>query len=100
MKKLLEKQTFHEEQKEKGIKSEDISMYVEIDGTPFTGINIQNKWILVMGNDVASGKKFDTIEEARKYVESKPWELIVTAGSIFRDILNKNKRKEEKENEK
>lgn len=97
MRKLMYEQTSQEDVQE--IKSENISKYVEIEDTPFTAINIGNKWMLVMASSVASGKKFDTIEELEEYVESKPWELIVTAGSIFRDIINENKLKEE-ENEK
>lgn len=92
MKNLMYEQTSQEDVLE--IKSEDISKYVEIEGTPFTAININSKWIIVMASSVASGKKFDTIEELNEYVESKPWELIVIAGSIFRDIMNENKLKE------
>lgn len=55
--------------------------------------------MIVMASSVASRKKFETIEELEEYVDSKPWELIVTASSIFQDIINDNKLKEA-ENEK
>lgn len=93
MKNLMFEQTSKEVEE---VKSEDISKYVEIEDTPFTAINIKGKWMIVMANSIASGRKFDTIEALRGFIKNKPWELIVTAGIIFRDILDENKLKEVK----
>lgn len=79
------------------IEHDDVSKYESIEGTPFTGIKVKDKWIIVMGDEVASGKRFETLIELEQYVECKPWELIVTASNIFGRIVEKNKEKEVKD---
>lgn len=79
------------------IEHENVSKYEPIENTPFTAIKVKNKWIIVMGDEIASAKKFNTLIELENYIENKPWELIVTASNIFSSIIEKNKEKEVKD---
>lgn len=52
------------------------------------------KYIVTIGNRLASDKKFANVKAAQNYVNSKPWELIVVLISIFIEC-----KKEELKNE-
>ena len=43
---------------------------------------------IAVGNTVATPEVFQTIEEAQKYVDSKPWGLIVAVTHICHKIIN------------
>lgn len=44
---------------------------------PFSiGTNENNETVIRLGGQLASKKTFDNVEEAKKYIESKPWDLI------------------------
>lgn len=48
------------------------------EGNPFTIAEQPNgKCLIKIGNQQASVKEFDNYTEAKEYIESKPWELIV-----------------------
>lgn len=71
---------------------------------PFSiGTNEKNETIIRLGGQLASKRTFNNIEEAKQYIESKPWDLlailsIAMAEATFRTI---NELKEElKEEEK
>ena len=56
---------------------------------PFSiGTNENNETVIRLGGQLASKKTFDNVEEAKKYIESKPWDLlanhIVTGKQIGR----------------
>ena len=68
--------------------SENISKYVTLDETPFAVVEDGGKWIIVFGQYKASTREFNNVEEAEEYVHSKPWELILTAGYAYNDMVN------------
>lgn len=71
--------------------NENMLKYVTIEGSPFTAIQLQNeRWALVMGDQLVSDQTFENVDEATKFVESKPWSLIMTASYIYTDFINKN----------
>jgi hypothetical protein len=43
-----------------------------------------------MGDQLVSDQTFEDVDEASKFVESKPWSLIMTASYIYVDYINKN----------
>lgn len=44
---------------------------------PFSiGTNENYETVIRLGGQLASKKTFDNIEEAKKYIESKPWDLL------------------------
>ena len=71
---------------------------------PFSiGTNEKNETVIRLGGQLASKRTFNNVEEAKQYIESKPWELlailsIAMAEATFRTI-NKSKQ-EPKEEEK
>lgn len=64
---------------------------------PFSiGTNENNETVIKLGGQLASKKTFDNVEEAKKYIESKPWELlailsIAMAETTFRAIQESKK---------
>lgn len=71
---------------------------------PFSiGTNKDNKTIIRLGGQLACNRTFDNIEEAKQYIESKPWDLlailsIAMAETTFRTIYESKEepKKEEK----
>lgn len=45
--------------------------------SPFSiGTNENNETVIKLGGQLASKKTFDNVEEAKQYIESKPWDLL------------------------
>lgn len=71
---------------------------------PFSiGTNENNETVIRLGGQLASKKTFENIEEAKKYIESKPWDLlailsIAMAETTFRAI-HETKKESKKEEE-
>ena len=71
---------------------------------PFSiGTNENNETVIRLGGQLASKRIFDNIEEAKQYIESKPWDLlailsIAMAETTFRAI-NESKEESKKEEE-
>ena len=40
------------------------------------GTNENNETVIRLGGQLASRRTFNNIEEAKKYIESKPWDLL------------------------
>lgn len=55
----------------------------------------RNKFIIVLGNVRASAKEFPTIEEAKEYINEKPWELIGAMAFTIMHNWDKFNEKEE-----
>lgn len=47
-----------------------------VEETPFVAVEREGEWALVIGNQIASEKRFKTPEEAEAYALEKPWDLI------------------------
>lgn len=71
------------------VKDEDMSKYVILDNAPFVLVYGKDGWFIVMGEHIISQKRFDTKEAAKRYVDSKPWELIFVGASAYNKILDK-----------
>ena len=56
------------------------------------------KYVITIGNRLASDKRFASVKAAQNYVNSRPWELIVVLISIFVEC-KKEELKEELKNE-
>lgn len=72
---------------------------------PFSiGTNENNEIIIKLGGQLASKRTFDTVEEAKQYIESKPWDLlailcIAMAETTLRTICEGEKNTEEENTE-
>ena len=70
---------------------------------PFSiGTNENNETIIRLGGQLASKRTFDNIEEAKQYIESKPWDLlailsIAMAKVIFKTIYESKEESKEEE---
>lgn len=60
---------------------------VTINDAPFNIIEHNGDILITIGNDVL--KRCETVEEAVKYIEAKPWELILNASAIYIEYVNK-----------
>jgi hypothetical protein len=88
---LLEEQMNVDTQDNEHSTSENMSRYVKIEDSPFTAIKLENEgWALVMGDQLVCDQTFKNEDEATKFVESKPWSLIMAAAYIWVDYINKN----------
>lgn len=45
--------------------------------------NHEGKWKIAIAGKLVSRREFDSREEAREYIQSKPWELIFNATCIM-----------------
>lgn len=74
--------------------SESGQQYEIIDDTPFAATRSELGWRIILGNQVASPKYFETLEEAKNYVNGEiPWPLVWTMvvwAGINRDKFIKN----------
>ena len=59
--------------------SESGQQYEIIEDTPFAAVKSEKGWKIVIGNQVATPKYFETLEEVKDYVNGEiPWPLIWT----------------------
>lgn len=70
---------------------------------PFSiGTNENNETVIRLGGQLASKRTFDNIEEAKQYIESKPWDLlailsIAMAETTFRAIYESKEESKQEE---
>lgn len=79
-----------EQQESKENYSEEKNKLVEViqvQESPFSLVRKRSYWVIVIGNQIASGEQFATEKEAQEYIDSKPWTLIVTACMIINNKL-------------
>lgn len=70
---------------------------VTINEAPFNFVEKDDEIMITIGTEVL--KKCETMEEAVKYVETKPWDLILNATAIYVEYINKIKEERRTENE-
>ena len=88
--KLLKLQTNVDTQdSEKLPSSENMSKYEILENAPFVLVEGADGWFVVMGEHIVSEKRFKTKNEAKRFVDSKPWELIVVGTCAYMKILEK-----------
>lgn len=54
----------------------------------FTIINHDGEFLIAIGNQVVSRKKFQSLQEAEQYIDSKPWDIILNATALMFNKLN------------
>ena len=84
-----EKENKYAERKTENVK---IKEGVErIEGTPFNSTEINEKFAITFGKNVIK-LGFETREDAEKYVQGLPWEIILPAAAIYNEFVTKNKK--------
>ena len=62
----------------------------EIKETPFNIIEMEDKYKIVIGNEIVS-EEYNNLEEAKKEIDEKPWWLLVATSYIIGQKINKFK---------
>lgn len=62
-----------------------------IEGTPFTSMEINEKFAIALGNNLLK-LGFETRDEAEKYVQGLPWEIILPATAVYYEFVTKIKK--------
>lgn len=62
-----------------------------IKGTPFTSMEINEKFAIALGNNLLK-LGFETRDEAEKYVQGLPWEIILPATAVYYEFVTKIKK--------
>lgn len=68
----------------------------KVEDTPFTVIYHDGKHHICLANNIVADRPFDSIEEAERYIEKKPWQLILVSNYIYGKMVEQ-KIKEAKE---
>lgn len=64
-------------------KKEKLFEIIEVENTPFNILSRNGKFQIILRNQIVSGTDFLNEEDARNYIESKPWELIMIASHLY-----------------
>lgn len=75
--------------------SQDNSKYFEVhevNDTPFTIIETDKGCVIVVGNQQVCLTIFEDVAKAKKYINKKPWELILVTTSIHMEAVLKTKK--------
>lgn len=66
--------------------------YEHIDGTPFTAVREnEGNWMINVGDYIIEKTDFVHLEDLVKYIESKPWGLILNACYVYNLKINQLK---------
>ena len=78
-------------------KKEKLFKVHEVEQTPFNVLEKEEKFKIILGNEIIS-PDYDTLEEAKKQIETKPWWLIIATTYIISGKLKKFEEEEKKIN--
>ena len=68
--------------------------YENVEGAPFSIVGSEQKgYTIVIGTYCVKKETFKTMQEAKDYIATKPWELIFVGVNVFRDVIIKHRKK-------
>lgn len=53
----------------------------------------ENGWTIALCGHVVSSRTFESVDEATKYVKSRPWDLAFVAHAVYTELILERKRK-------
>lgn len=59
----------------------------------FTLVTKQGKTMIAVADKIVSREMFENEEQAQRYIDSKPWELLVNVACVCYDLMNKQTNK-------
>lgn len=68
---------------------------INVENSPFTIVKLEHDVIITMGKDAVC-TNFPSVEEAKEYINQKPWQLMLTAAAIYTNHINKILKKNDK----
>lgn len=66
-----------------------------IEDTPFTVVEKNDEYIIVVGKQKATSKTFQSLKEATDYIKFKNWDLIINAAIIINEGIKQSKQSEQ-----
>ena len=78
-------------------KKEKLFKVHEVEQTPFNVLEKEERFKIILGNEIIS-PAYDTLEEAKKQIETKPWWLIITTTYIISGKIKQFEEEEKKIN--
>lgn len=57
----------------------------------FTIVERNEEFVIAIGNKIIVADKFKSLSDAQKYIESKPWKLIINATCCIYDMSKNSK---------
>lgn len=54
---------------------------------PFSAVLSGGRYYLTFGEKILSNETFSSVKEAQKYVDRKPWDLIIVAAAVLANDL-------------
>ena len=55
----------------------------------FLIVNVEDKWRIGIANRWVTRQAFSSPEEAQKYIDQKPWDMIMNAAAIMAEFMYK-----------
>ena len=77
--------------------AEELVRRTAVEDTPFTIIEEKDKETLIVIGDTLLAKIEGGLSEAQDYIDSKPWSLILLAGTVVANKINAYHKAKEKE---
>lgn len=70
-------------------KSKQLVERINLEGTPFTAVKLENDFFLTIGKYRISTKSFQKVEELTEWIELNKWEVMATFASIVAEETTK-----------
>lgn len=77
--------------KKKPVVSEENFTKVHVHENIYQIVENKGSFIIAVANKIVTNNNFATLEEAKTYIDSKPWELIINVTCLIYDMGQKEK---------
>jgi hypothetical protein len=71
--------------------NENVTKYVTLENSPFILVDIEGRWGIVFGNQLVHEQTFETVDEAKDFIDTKPWSLILSACWLYGNFINEHR---------
>jgi hypothetical protein len=71
--------------------NENVTKYVTLENSPFILVDIEGRWGIVFGNQLVHEQTFETVDDAKKFIDTKPWSLILSACWLYGNFINEHR---------
>ncbi len=73
-----------EDSQNKGYYSKEVH---QIENSPYTAVKIDEMYNIALADQIVTNRKFETIEEAKNYVDSKPYDILFNGIATYMEKL-------------
>ena len=83
----MKQEQFEQETEQENVQKIAVHDLSETNCFPFNAIEVNEKFTPILGNSKVCNEVFDTLEDCKEYILSKPYELIIAlVGETFKMI--------------